>query len=70
MRGSGQRTLGEMTAFDFVLLLIIAETTQQALLGNDYSISNAVLLIRFPRQLSPQCWRARRLTHDGGPDAR
>lgn len=45
MRLSGRRTLSQMTAFDLVLLLIIAETTQQALLGDDFSIANAVLLI-------------------------
>ena len=45
MRISGRRTMAQMTAFDFVLLLIIAETTQQALLGDDFSITNAVLLI-------------------------
>ena len=45
VRLSGRRTLAQMTAFDFVLLLIIAETTQQALLGDDFSIANAVLLI-------------------------
>lgn len=44
-RLSGRRTLAQMTPFDFVLLLIIAETTQQALLGDDFSISNAVVLI-------------------------
>jgi len=45
LRLSGRRTLGEMTSFDFVLLLIIAETTQQALLGDDFSVTNALLLI-------------------------
>ena len=45
LRLSGRRTLSQMTPFDFVLLLIIAETTQQALLGNDFSITNAVVLI-------------------------
>ena len=44
-RLAGRRTLSEATTFDFVLLLIIAETTQQALLGNDFSLSNAFLLI-------------------------
>jgi uncharacterized membrane protein YcaP (DUF421 family) len=34
-----------MTPFDLVLLLIIAETTQQALLGDDFSIINAIVLI-------------------------
>lgn len=44
-RLSGRRTLAQITAFDFVLLLIIAETTQQALLGDDFSFTNAVVLI-------------------------
>nr|WP_219993646.1 YetF domain-containing protein [Asticcacaulis tiandongensis] len=34
-----------MTPFDLVLLLIVAETTQQALLGNDFSLTNAFVLI-------------------------
>src|SRR5688572_9416361 len=45
MRLTGRRTLAQMTPFDFVLLLIIAETTQQALLGDDFSITNAAILI-------------------------
>jgi uncharacterized membrane protein YcaP (DUF421 family) len=44
-RISGRRDLSKITIFDFVLLLIIAETTQQALLGEDWSITNSVLLI-------------------------
>lgn len=45
MRLSGRRTMAQMTPFDFILLLIVAETTQQALLGDDYSITNAAVLI-------------------------
>ena len=45
MRLSGRRTMAQMTPFDFVLLLIIAETTQQALMGEDFSITNAAVLI-------------------------
>ena len=44
-RIAGKRTLSEVTTFDFVLLLIIAEVTQQALLGEDYSLTNFVLLV-------------------------
>ena len=44
-RISGKRTLSQVTTFDFVLLLIIAEVTQQALLGQDYSLTNFVLLV-------------------------
>lgn len=45
IRISGRRTMAEATPFDFVLLLIVAETTQQALLGDDFSLTNAVVLI-------------------------
>jgi uncharacterized membrane protein YcaP (DUF421 family) len=45
LRLSGRRTMSEMTAFDFVLLLIVAETTQQALLGDDFSLTNSAILI-------------------------
>lgn len=44
-RITGKRSLDQVTTFDFVLLLIISETTQQALLGEDFSITNAFLLI-------------------------
>ena len=41
----GKRSLNEITTFDFVLLLIISEVTQQALVGDDYSVTAAMLLI-------------------------
>lgn len=44
-RIAGRRMLSEMTTFDFVLVLIIAEATQQGLLGNDFSVTNAFLVI-------------------------
>ena len=44
-RISGKRTLAENTNFDLVLLLIISETTQQAMVDNDHSVTNGFLLI-------------------------
>jgi uncharacterized membrane protein YcaP (DUF421 family) len=44
-RLAGQRTLANLTTFDFVLLLVIAEATQQGLLGQDFSVTNAFLVI-------------------------
>lgn len=44
-RIAGRRTLGEMTAFDFVLLLIIGGSTQRAITGEDYSLTNALILV-------------------------
>ncbi len=41
----GKRSLATITTFDFVLLLIIAEATQQALIDNDNSMTNAFLVI-------------------------
>jgi uncharacterized membrane protein YcaP (DUF421 family) len=44
-RMSGKRTLGQVTTFDFVLLLVVGEATQQALLGEDFSIVHAAVVI-------------------------
>ena len=45
MRAAGRRTLAEATTFDFVLLLIISEATQNAMIGDDFSLTNAFLVI-------------------------
>lgn len=42
---AGRRSLSDLTTFDLVLLMIIGEATQQALLGDDFSVTNAVLVI-------------------------
>lgn len=44
-RLTGKRTLARVTTFDLVLLLIISEATQQALLGEDFSITQAFLVV-------------------------
>ncbi|MBA2252429.1 MAG: DUF421 domain-containing protein [Nitrospirales bacterium] len=44
-RIAGRRTLMEMTTFDFILLLILSEATQNAMIGNDYSVTNGFLVI-------------------------
>ncbi len=44
-RMTGKRSLAQITTFDLVLLLIIGEATQQALLGEDFSLTNAALVI-------------------------
>jgi uncharacterized membrane protein YcaP (DUF421 family) len=44
-RATGRRTLGEMTPFDFVLLLVISEATQNAMVGDDFSLTNGALVI-------------------------
>ncbi|MCT7948644.1 DUF421 domain-containing protein [Ancylothrix sp. C2] len=44
-RLAGKRSLAQITTFDFVLTIIISETTQNAMVGDDYSLTNALLLI-------------------------
>lgn len=44
-RISGKRTLAQTTNFELVLLLIISETTQQAMVDSDHSITNGFILI-------------------------
>lgn len=44
-RISGKRTFAQITPFDLVLLLIVGEATQQGLIGDDFSVTQAMLLI-------------------------
>ena len=44
-RLTGRRALSQVTTFDLVILLIISEATQQALLGEDFSLTQAALVI-------------------------
>lgn len=72
-RIAGKRTLAEMTPFDFVLLLIIGEATQQGLLGNDFSVTNALLVVTslvtldIVLSLLKQRWHALAVAMDGEP---
>lgn len=45
MRITGKRTLAQVTIFDFVLLLFVSQAGQQALMGDDLSLVNALLII-------------------------
>jgi uncharacterized membrane protein YcaP (DUF421 family) len=45
LRLAGKRTLSEMTTFDLILVLIISEATQQALIDDDHSILGGMLVI-------------------------
>lgn len=44
-RLTGKRTMAQVTPFDMILLLIISEATQNFMVGEDYSFTNAALLI-------------------------
>lgn len=44
-RVTGKRTLAQTTTFDFVLLLIISETIQQAMIDSDNSLTHGFLLV-------------------------
>jgi len=44
-RLTGKRALSQVTTFDFVILLIVGEATQQALLGEDFSLAHAAIVI-------------------------
>jgi len=43
-RIAGKRTLAQTSSFELVLLLIISETVQQAMVNDDHSITNGFLL--------------------------
>jgi uncharacterized membrane protein YcaP (DUF421 family) len=44
LRMVGKRSLSETTTFDFVVLLIISEVTQQAMIDSDNSLTRAIIL--------------------------
>lgn len=41
----GRRTLVQTTNFDLLLLIVIGQCVQLALLGDDFSVTNAVILV-------------------------
>jgi uncharacterized membrane protein YcaP (DUF421 family) len=45
IRLAGRRTLAELSPFDFILFLIIGGATQRALIGQDYSLINAFVVV-------------------------
>jgi len=63
-RLAGKRTIAEIDTFDMVILLIISESTQQALVGDDDSLTTAFtvivtlvgcgVLLAFLKQRSPR----------------
>ncbi len=65
LRLSGKRTMSQLSTFDFVLLLIISEATQQAILGEDFSIVGGALailtLIVLDRISDTLSWRSHRI---------
>jgi uncharacterized membrane protein YcaP (DUF421 family) len=42
---AGRRTLGEMTMFDLLLLLIVGDIVQEFLIGDDASLTGVVLVV-------------------------
>lgn len=43
MRVIGKRELGEMSGFELILIILIPEILSQGLIGEDYSITNALI---------------------------
>ena len=44
-RVSGRRTLAQVTTFDLILVLILGDATQQALLGDDATFATTVVVV-------------------------
>jgi uncharacterized membrane protein YcaP (DUF421 family) len=73
LRLAGKRTLSEMSTFDFVLVLIVSEATQNALLDGDRSLSSGLAviltLVAVDRIAAWLKWRSARLERliEGAP---
>ena len=72
-RVSGRRTLAQVTNFDLVLVLIIGDATQQALVGSDYTLTSSLVVIStlvlmdIALGQAKQRWRAVDVIVDGLP---
>jgi uncharacterized membrane protein YcaP (DUF421 family) len=44
-RLAGKRALAQMTSFDLVLVMVIGDATQQALIGDDFTVGTALVAI-------------------------
>jgi len=44
-RAAGRRTLGEMRTFDLVLVMLMSEAAQNAMIGDDFSLTTAALAV-------------------------
>jgi uncharacterized membrane protein YcaP (DUF421 family) len=73
LRALGKRELGELTAFELVLLFIIGDLVQQSITGKDTSVTAAVLAISTITSLilvqsyATFRWKRSRPLLDGSP---
>lgn len=67
LRMGGKRQIGQMTPFDLILLLILSEGVQNAMVGSDESVSAGLILaatlIGVNALVSWFSWRSRRLEY-------
>ncbi len=64
-RLAGKRQLGQMTAFDLVILLIISNVVQNAVIGNDNSLGGgllgAMVILLLNAAIAWATWRYKRV---------
>jgi uncharacterized membrane protein YcaP (DUF421 family) len=46
-RLAGKRALAQMTSFDLVLVMVIGDATQQALIGDDFTVGTALVAVTW-----------------------
>jgi uncharacterized membrane protein YcaP (DUF421 family) len=63
-RITGERTLGKLSSFDFVVLMLIGRATTGVVVGNDFSVTNALLVIATlaALQVAMNSWKRRSTT--------
>ncbi|OHB20749.1 MAG: hypothetical protein A2939_00080 [Parcubacteria group bacterium RIFCSPLOWO2_01_FULL_48_18] len=73
LRLSGKREIGQMTPFDFVLLLLIANAVQNAMVGSDTSLVGGIIaagtLICINMIVTRLVWRSKKIQRlvEGSP---
>ena len=44
-RVAGRRTLAQVTTFDLILVLVIGDATQQAIIGDDFTVATGLIAV-------------------------
>lgn len=67
LRVFGKRELGQATTFDFVVLLMVANAVQNGIIGNDVSVTGAIIgavvLLALNQLVSAVAYRSERFEH-------
>ena len=61
LRLSGKRLLAQLSPFDFVVILILSNTLQNAILGEDNTVAGGIVFLRYSLGKFLRLWLLRQM---------